>query len=121
MHTNNLALASGFPDHDNASELAYTLTTMDATTIQDIRTADCIICIGTNLFDSHPVLGLEILHALNTHRPYSGKGASLITIDARQTRLADEADVWLQPRIATDHVLLAGVGQALVDKGEPPQ
>jgi predicted molibdopterin-dependent oxidoreductase YjgC len=120
MKSNNLALASGFPDHDDAGELAYTLKTIDATTIRDIRTADCIICIGANLFDSHPILGLEILHALNTRRPHSGKAASLITIDARQTRLADEADLWLQPRLATDHVLLAGVGQALLDTGQIP-
>jgi formate dehydrogenase alpha subunit len=120
MHTNNLALASGFPDHDNASELAYTLKAIDATTIRDIRSADCIMCIGTNLFDSHPILGLEILHALKTRGADSAKGASLITIDTRQTRLAQEADVWLQPRMATDHVLLAGVGQALLDTGEIP-
>jgi formate dehydrogenase alpha subunit len=120
MHSNNLALASGFPDHDNARELADTLKAIDATRIRDIRSADCIICIGTNLFDSHPILGLEILHALKTRGTHSGKGASLITIDARQTRLADEADVWLQPEIATDHVLLAGVGQALLDAGQIP-
>jgi predicted molibdopterin-dependent oxidoreductase YjgC len=78
------------------------------------------MCIGTNLFDSHPILGLEILHALKTRGAHSGKGASLITIDTRQTRLAHEADVWLQPRMATDHVLLAGVGQALLDTGETP-
>jgi predicted molibdopterin-dependent oxidoreductase YjgC len=56
MKSNNLALASGFPDHDNAGELAYTLKTIDATTIRDIRSADCIMCIGTNPFDSHPIL-----------------------------------------------------------------
>jgi predicted molibdopterin-dependent oxidoreductase YjgC len=120
MKCNNVALSTGFPEHSNTSQLAGTLKTTDGTTIRDIRNADCIMCIGTNLFESHPILGLEILHALRTRRPDSGKGVSLISVDTRQTRLAQEADVWLQPRMATDHVLLAGLIKALVDTGEIP-
>ena len=108
MQCNNLALPAGFPGRDDTSELAGTLKTMDGTTIRDIRAADCILCIGTNVLDSHPILGLEILHALKT------RGVSLIGVDTRHTRLADEADVWLQPRLATDHVLLAGLIQPLM-------
>jgi len=112
MKSNNVALSTGFPEHENAGELASTLTRMDDTTIRDIRHADCIICIGSNVLDSHPILGLEILHALKT------RDVSLISIDTRQTRLSQEADVWLQPRMATDHVLLAGLIQALFDTAE---
>jgi formate dehydrogenase alpha subunit len=120
MKSNNVALSTAFPEHDNASELAGSLKSMDGTTIRDIRNAECIVCIGTNLFESHPILGLEILHALKRQQPDTWKGASLISVDTRRTRLAQEADVWLQPRMATDHVLLAGLIQALVNTGEIP-
>jgi len=115
MKSNNVALSSAFPEHDDAGELAGTLKTTDGSPIRDIRAAECIVCIGTNVLDSHPILGLEILHALRT------RGVSLINIDTRQTRLAQEADVWLQPRLATDHVLLAGLIRALGDTGEIPK
>jgi predicted molibdopterin-dependent oxidoreductase YjgC len=118
MKSNNVALATGFPEHNHASELARTLKTIGGTTIRDIGNADCIICIGTNVFESHPILGLEIRHALKAPRSDSGKSVSLITIDTRQTRLAQEADLWLQPNMATDHVLLAGMVKALIDAGQ---
>ena len=116
MKSNNIALSAGFPEHDSASELPDTLKAIDGTTIRDLRNAACIISIGTNVFESHPILGLEILHALNRHADHSGKSASLIAIDARQTRLAQLANVWLQPNIATDHVLLTGMVKALTER-----
>jgi formate dehydrogenase alpha subunit len=117
MKSNNVALSAGFPEHDDAVELARTFEAIDGTHIRDVRDAACIITIGTNLFDSHPILGLEVLHAINGHLSEPGKRASLITIDARQTRLAQESDVWLQPKIATDHVLLTGILKAMLDRG----
>jgi predicted molibdopterin-dependent oxidoreductase YjgC len=118
MKSNNVALPTGYPEDNSASELACTLKSMDTTTIRDIRSADCIMCIGTNPFESHPILGLEILHALNTGWTDSDKAVSLINVDARQTRLAQEADMWLKPKMATDHVLLAGVIKALIDTAQ---
>jgi formate dehydrogenase alpha subunit len=107
MHSNNLALAAGFPEHENADELVATaLEEIDGPAIRDVRNAACILVIGTNVFKSHPILGLEIRHALS-------KGACLITIDARQTDTADKSDVWLQPKVATDQMLLAGLINAV--------
>jgi formate dehydrogenase alpha subunit len=110
MHSNNVALAAGFPEHENAGELVDALKASDGPAIRDVRDAACILAIGTNVFESHPILGLEIRHALS-------KGASLITIDARQTRMAQESDVWLQPKVGTDHMLLAGMIKVLADQG----
>jgi formate dehydrogenase alpha subunit len=110
MQSNNVALAAGFPAPDGGDGLAKTLMTIDGPSIRDVRDAACIIAIGTNTFDSHPILGLEIRHALS-------KGAHLITIDTRQTRMARDADVWLQPRVGTDHVLLAGMIKTLMEQG----
>jgi predicted molibdopterin-dependent oxidoreductase YjgC len=109
MHSNNVALSAGFPTYDDAEELVETLRTIGGPAIRDIRSAACILAIGTNVFDSHPIIGVEIRHALN-------KGAHLITVDTRETNMAKRSGTWLQPKIGTDHVLLAGMIKTLADK-----
>ncbi|GAB4532735.1 MAG: formate dehydrogenase subunit alpha [Anaerolineae bacterium] len=118
MKSNNVALSSGFPQHEDAVDLARTFEMIDGACVHDVRKAACIITIGTNLLESHPILGLGVLHAINRHSSDTARGACLITIDVRQTRLARESDVWLQPKVATDHVLLAGILKALLDTGK---
>ncbi|MEW5956358.1 MAG: molybdopterin-dependent oxidoreductase [Chloroflexota bacterium] len=110
LHSNNIALPAGFPEHDSTDGLLDTLKYIDGPAIRQIREAACLVTIGANLYDSHPILGLEIRHALS-------KGASLIAIDTRQTKQAQAADVWLQPRIAADPLLLAGLIKTLLDNG----
>lgn len=110
MGSHNIALAAGFPDQANALELVNTLRDIDGPAIQEVRAADCIVVIGANLKESHPVLDLQIRHALS-------QGASLLTLDTRQTELAKNAKVWLQPKVGTDHLLLAGMLDALKAEG----
>lgn len=102
MGSHNITLAAGFPDQADTVELAKTLRDIDAPAIDEVEQANCIVVIGANLFDSHPILDLKIRQALN-------RGAALLTIDTRQTGLAKKASVWLQPKMATDHVLLAKI------------
>jgi formate dehydrogenase alpha subunit len=111
MHSNNVALAAGFPTTNYGDALAETLMSIDGPSIRDVRDAACIVAIGTNTFESHPILGLEMRHALRN-------GAHLIAIDTRQTRMAHDADVWLQPKVGTDHVLLAGIIKTLIEQGQ---
>jgi len=118
MQSNNVALAAGFPEvgpHQGTgaeSTLVDTLRTINSPAIRDVRAARCILAIGTNVFESHPILGLEIRHALS-------KGARLITVDTRQTTMARQSDVWLQPKVGTDHVLLAGMIKAITRRPSP--
>jgi predicted molibdopterin-dependent oxidoreductase YjgC len=114
MHTNNISLAAGFPNHENSDEITDTLRTINAPAISDIRRAACIVAIGTNAFDSHPIIGVEIRHALS-------RGARLITVDARETRMAKVSNVWLQPKIGTDHILLAGMIKKLTKERRIPE
>jgi len=107
MHSNNVTLAAGFPEFDDRGELVDTLRTVNGPAIRDIRDAKCILAIGTNVFDSHPVIGVEIRHALS-------KGARLITVDTRETEMAKRSDVWLRPKVGTDHIVLAGMIKVLV-------
>jgi len=114
MHSNNVALAAGLPKHENAEELVDTLRTISGPLIPDIRKAACILAIGTNVFQSHPIIGVEIRHALS-------KGARLITVDTCETNMAKGSTVWLQPKIGTDHILLAGMIKALAKERRTPE
>ncbi len=105
MRSNNVALSAGFLDHQGTSELMGTLKSIDGARIRDVRDAACIMVIGANVSESHPILGLEIRHA-------TSKGAKLITVDARQTKMTKQSSVWLRPKVSTDHMLLAGIIKA---------
>lgn len=112
MDSNNVALAAGFPGVQVSrggaytGELVDTLKEINTPAIRSVRNARCILAAGTNLSESHPILELEIRHALS-------QGARLITVDPRQTSLAKRSDVWLRPKVGTDHVLMAGMINAV--------
>lgn len=110
MRSNNVALAAGFPEHKHARELVDTLRTINGPVVRDIRNSKCVLAIGTNAFDSHPIIGVEIRHALS-------KGGRLITVDTRETSMAKCSDVWMQPKVGTDHILLAGMIKVLAKEG----
>jgi formate dehydrogenase alpha subunit len=114
MQSNNVALAASFPEHKDAQELVDNLRTLNAPSIRDIRNMRCILAIGTNVFDSHPIIGLEIRHALS-------KGARLITVDTCETNMAKQSAIWLQPKVGTDHILLAGMIQILAKGRRAPR
>jgi predicted molibdopterin-dependent oxidoreductase YjgC len=118
MGSNNIALAASFPDAPTlpsdvatGAGLIETLKVMDGALIRHVRDAACIVVIGANVFDSHPIIGLEIKHALS-------KGAQLIAVDVRETSTTKKSSVWLQPKLCTDHALLAGIIKAFdADRG----
>jgi formate dehydrogenase alpha subunit len=110
MHSNNVALVTAFPEIDGADELVDTLKTINGPAIRDIRNTATILVIGANVYESHPIIGLEINHALS-------RGGRLITLDPRQTKMATRSNLWLQPKIGTDHILLAGIIKTLAEAG----
>jgi len=70
--------------------------------IEDYETADCILVIGNNMIETHPVTATFVKRGI-------ANGAKLIVIDPKWTPLAKLADVWLQPRLGTDVALLNGL------------
>lgn len=122
MNSNNVALSAGFPEEageggtraSKFSHLADSLRAINSPNIRDIRQAACILAIGANLAESHPVLGVEIGHARS-------RGACFIDVDTRQTRTARRANIWLQPKVGTDHLLLAGLTKAIADNYSFPK
>lgn len=57
--------------------------------IEDIELADCILIIGSNTFEQHPLIARRIMRAKD-------KGAKIIVIDPRRTITAKNSDIYLQ-------------------------
>ena len=67
----------------------------------------CVILWGANLSGSHPFQSERLEHVMS-------EGTKLIVVDPRETRHASRADVWLQPRPATDLALVLGMIHVIV-------
>jgi len=78
--------------------------------IKEIQDAACILAIGTNTTEAHPVIALEIKKAVN-------KGGKLIVANPRAIKLTSFSDVWVQHIPGTDVPLLLGMAKVIVDEG----
>ncbi|MDI6751540.1 MAG: formate dehydrogenase subunit alpha [bacterium] len=78
--------------------------------IDEIANADCILVIGSNTTECHPIIGLKIKQAVKN-------GAKLIVADPRRIELAELADLHLQFRSGTDVSLLNGMAQVIIKEG----
>ncbi len=78
--------------------------------ISEIGDAACILAIGTNTTEDHPIIGLEIKRAVN-------KGGKLIVANPREIDLCRFASLWLQHQPGTDVALLMGMMRVIVDEG----
>jgi len=77
--------------------------------INDIGDAACILAIGTNTTENHPVLAHRITHAVN-------KGGKLLVANPYEIELCRFASIWLQHRPGTDVALLMGMMRVIVDE-----
>jgi formate dehydrogenase alpha subunit len=77
--------------------------------INEIGNAACILAIGTNTTEDHPVIGLEVKKAVNN-------GGKLIVANPRQIGLCHFASLWLQHNPGTDVALLMGMMRVIIDE-----
>jgi formate dehydrogenase (NADP+) alpha subunit len=70
--------------------------------IEDYASADCILVIGNNMVETHPVTATFVKQGV-------AAGGKLIVIDPKWTPLVKYAHVWLQHRLGTDIALLNGL------------
>jgi anaerobic selenocysteine-containing dehydrogenase len=87
--------------------MANTIT-FGAMPIADFENSDCIVLWGKNPRSSTPSVVREITEARR-------RGCALIVIDPRRTRLAEEADLHLQPRPGTDGALALGLLHFIIE------
>jgi len=77
--------------------------------IEDYETADCVLVIGNNMIETHPVTATFVKRGI-------ARGAKLIIIDPKWTPLVKFADIWLQPRLGTDVALLNGLIHIIISE-----
>ncbi|WP_137991115.1 formate dehydrogenase subunit alpha [Streptomyces vilmorinianum] len=75
-----------------------------------VETADCLLVVGANPVEAHPVVGARLLERALA-------GASLIVADPRSVGLARHADLHLRPRPGTNVALFHGLAHVLVAEG----
>jgi formate dehydrogenase alpha subunit len=79
-------------------------------TIHEIGDAECILAIGTNTTEAHPVIGLEPVRAVK-------HGKKLIIANPRDIKLNRYATLWLRQKPGTDVALIMGMAKVIVDEG----
>jgi len=67
----------------------------------------CLLLLGANPSESHRLLWYAILATQKA-------GAKLIVVDPRRTKLAERADIWLQPRPGTDGALIMAMINVII-------
>ncbi len=98
--TNNIDCCARVCHSPTALGMQRTFGTGAATnSIIDLKYTDCILMIGANPTEAHPVTGAKIKQA-------AMQGKKLIVIDPRETHLAKYADVHLQLRPGTNVAVL---------------
>jgi len=76
-----------------------------------LEQSEVIIVIGADPTSSAPVVGYAIKRAVKY------KGAKLILIDPRQTKLSSFAHLWVHPMLSTDVALLNSLAKVIIDEG----
>ncbi len=74
----------------------------------DIGNSDCILIMGSNAAENHPVSFKYVVQAMQ-------KGAKLISVDPRFTRTSAKADIYAPLRSGTDIAFLGGMIKYILD------
>ena len=75
---------------------------------EDLETADCILLVGANVADNHPLLAPRVL---------DNDKATVIVVDPRVTKTAMVADLHLAVRPRSDIALVNGMLKVIIDEG----
>lgn len=111
LHTNNVDHCARLCHAPTVAGLARSFGSGAMTnSIGEIGDAACILAIGTNTTEAHPVIGLEVIRAANN-------GAKLIVANPRRIDLCRFSSVWLRHHPGTDVALLMGMMRIIVDEG----
>ena len=76
----------------------------------DLEQTELILVIGADPNASAPAVSYAIKRAVRQ------RGAKLLLIDPRQTKLSLFAHLWLRPKVGTDVALLNGLARVIVDE-----
>lgn len=115
-----LARCLGSPNIDNCARLCHSPTVMGlgatlgtgamTNNLLDLENSKCILAIGTNFAEAHPVVSRWANKARD-------RGAVVIVADPRITPTAWMADIHLRIRPGSDIDLIRGMMRVIVDEG----
>jgi formate dehydrogenase major subunit len=77
----------------------------------DIRNSDCILIMGSNAAENHPVSFKWVNQAMQ-------RGAKLISVDPRFTRTSARADIYAPLRSGTDIAFLGGMIKYIIESNK---
>jgi predicted molibdopterin-dependent oxidoreductase YjgC len=97
-------ISKGIEDYDSQAGLNL------ETSLEDILEADCIVVVGANPLESHPVAGSHIARAARQNK------ATIIVIDPSQNAFTYHAALWLQPEEDKEPMALDILSKAVIDK-----
>jgi len=92
-----LGWSTGFPGTTNS--------------LNELERSEVIMVVGANPVASAPAVGYAIKRAVKY------KGAKLLLVDPRQTKLAPFAHLWLRPKVGTDVALINGLARVIIEEG----
>jgi predicted molibdopterin-dependent oxidoreductase YjgC len=78
--------------------------------IADLATSDVLLVIGSNTTQAHPIIALHLKQAV-------ARGAQLIVVDPRRTRLVDYATRWIRQKAGTNVALLNAIIHVVIEEG----
>jgi formate dehydrogenase alpha subunit len=78
--------------------------------IDDFSNAKCILAIGTNAPEAHPVLAMKL-------RQIVRGGAKLIVANPMEVDFVRDAHLWIRHKVGTDVALLMGMCRIIYDEG----
>ncbi|MFF1278425.1 formate dehydrogenase subunit alpha [Streptomyces marokkonensis] len=109
--TNNVDNCSRLCHSPSAAGLTASFGLSGGTdTLDDVERSDCLLVVGANPVEAHPVVGARLLRR-TLH------GAALVVADPRAVGLAAHADVHLRPRPGTNVALFHGLAHVLLAEG----
>jgi formate dehydrogenase alpha subunit len=79
--------------------------------IDDFGNTRCVLAVGTNTAEAHPVLAMKI------RRTVRQNGAKMIVANPMEVDFVRDADLWIRPKYGTDVALLMGLCRIILDEG----
>lgn len=111
LRTNNLDHCARLCHAPTVRALAEMLGSGAMTnSIPEVAEARCILAVGTNTTETHPVIGLGVRRAVR-------EGAKLIVVNPKRIKLCDIATLWLPLRPGTDVALFNGMAKVILEEG----
>ncbi|MFF5213604.1 formate dehydrogenase subunit alpha, partial [Streptosporangium sp. NPDC000396] len=109
--TNNVDNCSRLCHAPSAAGLTATFGLSGGTdSFDDVEKADCLLLVGANPVEAHPVVGARLLQRVL-------RGARLVVADPRAVGLARHADVHLRPRPGSNVALFNGLAHVMLAEG----